>query len=419
MASYSLAYLLHGETLHVLGAPADALSRMRPLGVFAPDWAAVHSAGKRVRAQMHHAADSGELSAAALEEVRRLCGFLFDELVPLEAKRWLRDGGGSLSLSLPSELAGLPWELLHTGAAFLCLQWSVGRVVQLADEPEPGRAIEGGTRKLLIVADPDGSLDDAYDEGVALQSDLREAENVSLSFRASDVDAAFVRRHARDFDIVHYAGHIDPDGWRMSESRFDRDAIARLTGGAALPALVFANGCAGANDHADDSMLDAWLEGGVRHLIGPLFDVPDRLGHLFARAFYQHLIAGRTIGDSVRAARVALAADLGEGTVPWGAYVLYGDPDAVYFPARASVRVPLQPKRPAATRLRPTERPGAEAVRSSTAALTHANRQHTNATPVFALIVLFIVLLAVASVALINRVPSYEGFTPVGQSARP
>ena len=136
-ASLYLAYVMHGDVLHVLGAPGGSLAGLRPVGTFTPDWPAVHAAAERIRALVHHAADAGEVSSSATVELEDLGGFLFDELVPLPAKRWLRDGAGDgeLTLSLPPELLGLPWELLHMGREALCLRWAMGRALQLDAEP--------------------------------------------------------------------------------------------------------------------------------------------------------------------------------------------------------------------------------------------------------------------------------------------
>jgi hypothetical protein len=331
----TLTYIVFGETMHVLGCKTDRVRDLRPIGCFEPDWPAVEAARARVQAQMHHAADSGEVSGAVLEEVQSLCGFLFDELVPLEAKRWLRDGEGSLRLSLPPELLRLPWELLHTGRDFLSLAWSMGRVVQLERDAEPSRSLRGNTRRVLLVADPDGELHESYDEGLTLRAQLRGSDRTRVTFRGGDVDAALLRRQARGHDIIHYAGHIDDAGWRMADSRFDRAAIERLSGGAPLPALIFANGCGGATAPTfSDSMLEAWLGGGTRHVLGPLFDLPDRLGRLFAEQFYEALLSGASVGEASRTARRALAASVGRGATPWGAYALYGNPDEVYFGRR-------------------------------------------------------------------------------------
>lgn len=397
MTTLTLAYVVFGETLHVLGARSDSLTDLRPIGCFEPDWKAVHAARDRIRAHMQHSAESGEVAAAVMDEVRSLCSFLFDELVPLEAKRWLRDDTGFLTLSLPHTLLGLPWELLHTGRSYLGLSWAMGRVVQLDRDAEPSRSLSGRSKRILLVADPDGELHESYDEGMTLRARFGQNERSRVTFRAGDVDAALLRRQTRTHDIIHYAGHIDADGWRMAESKFDREAVERLSGGAPLPALIFANGCGGA-DPADfsHSMLEAWLAGGARHVVGPLFDLPDRLGRLFAEEFYQHLLYGTSIGEAARLARCSLAQSVGEGATPWAAYILYGPPEGSYFAAEAydEESEPVEGTRP--TRLR--SRPAPETIRRTATVLRDDRPGHASIDLMFTAVLIAMALAVTAAV---------------------
>ncbi len=397
MTTLTLAYSVFGETLHVLGARSDSVRDLRSIGCFQPDWAAVSAARDRIQSHMQHSAESGEVATAVINEVRSLCGFLFDELVPLEAKRWLRDESGFLTLSLPPDLLELPWELLHSGSSYLSLSWAMGRVVQLDCDPEPNRSICGRSKRILLIADPDGELHESYDEGMTLRARFSSDERSRVTFRGGDVDAALLRRQARTHDIIHYAGHIDADGWRMAESKFDREAVERLSGGAPLPALVFANGCGGADPSAfSGSMLEAWVAGGVRHIIGPLFDLPDRLGRLFAEEFYQRLLDGASIGEAMRLARCTLAESVGEGATPWAAYVLYGAPEEDYFGAavRDHDSETLEVARP--TRLR--SRPAPEAVRRSTVVVRDERPGHASIDVVFTAVLIAMALAVTAAV---------------------
>ncbi|MFT6398772.1 MAG: hypothetical protein ACJAYU_003534 [Bradymonadia bacterium] len=329
-------------------------------------------------------------------EVRSLCGFLFDELIPLEAKRWLRDGAGFLTLSLPPELLGLPWELLHTGKSYLGLSWAMGRVVQLDCDAEPSRSIIGRSKRVLVIADPDGELHESYDEGMTLRARFGQDEKSRVTFRGGDVDAALLRRQAKSHDIIHYAGHIDADGWRMAESKFGREAVERLSGGAPLPALIFANGCGGA-EAADfsGSMLEAWLAGGVSHVVGPLFDLPDRLGRLFAEEFYQHLLSGTSIGEAARLARCELDRTVGEGATPWAAYVLYGPPEDAYFPIAPRAEESDAPEITRPTRLR--SRPSPEAVRRTAIVVRDDRPGHTTIDVVFVAVLVAMALAVTAA----------------------
>lgn len=335
-AGIVLAYLRHGDELHVLGTPTGSIADLRPVGNFNPDWRQIDHACHTLRSLTRASNETGEMSARATDEIRSACGFLYDELVPLPAKRWLRGSGAPLSLSLPPDLLWLPWELLHTGRDHLGLERPVGRLVQLDVDPSPPAPLTSRPA-VLVVADPDGSLDHAYDEGVRLAEQLRRDDRVAVTLRTSDVDAAFVRRELRRHAILHYAGHVDDEGWRMSESRLDTAALERSGGGGGVPSLVFANGCAGAAvDDFEGSMLRAWLVAGARHVVGPLYPLPDPLGARFADAFYAALSSGRTVGQAARSARRRLARSVGEGATPWAAYVVYGDPNTRYVaPVRA------------------------------------------------------------------------------------
>ena len=154
-------------------------------------------------------------------------------------------------------------------------------------------------------------------------------------------------------------------------------------------------------------MLEAWLGGGVRHVLGPLFDLPDRLGRLFADAFYAALLSGETIGESVRLARLRLVDRVGAGSTPWGAYVLYGEPDLAYFEPDAEHASPdVTPTAP--TRLRPVDAvPVAEVMRAATHAeqstMAIVPRRGRAADWVFFWIVVLIVALTGASIGLVAR----------------
>ncbi len=405
MSCVTLAFVRWGDALHVMGSPDGSAAHLRPIGVFTPDWPEVDVACATVETLVRHAADSGEFALAAVDELRRAASWLFDELFPDAARRWLRHGTGTLTLSLDPALLHIPWELAHTSTDFLCLRWAVGRVAQHDLDPALHRPLDpSAPRSVLIIADPDDRLAEAYNEGIALRDQLGERDAVSVTLRAADVEAAQVRRRAREVDILHFAGHIDSDGWRMSESRFDRSDLDRMTGGASMPALVFANGCgATAPEDWDRAMLRAWLASGVRHYLGPLYDVPDRLGRAFAVAFYDALLGGATVGEAVRSARALVADTVGEGTIPWGAYVLYGDPNATYAPARRSPRPPPIPRHRRPTRLAPgTPRP--EIVRRADA--IEPRRAPSSSIDwhqlLFPALVLFVVALAIGLSVLVS-----------------
>ncbi|MFT4703195.1 MAG: hypothetical protein ACI81R_000884, partial [Bradymonadia bacterium] len=346
------------------------------------------------------ASTEGELSATMLAANERLGGFLFDELLPYDVKTALRRDIGALTISLDVELMQVPWELLHTGDELLSHRWSMSRALQLpaSFEIRAEAAAAPSMARVLIVADPDGSLDESYAEGVAVHHILKSADGVDASLRAADVDASVIRQSARRYDVIHFAGHVDAAGWRMAESVLNAASVRRLAGGGEVPSLVFVNGCGAAGgEHA--AVTQAWLEAGVPHVIAPLFDVPDRLARDFSQLVYRSLLAGDSIGDAVRAARLDLAQAVGAGATSWAGYVLFGDPCARFTAEPQNRKVVVQ----SGTRLSGTEPRRSEATRAEAAPISTAWHTQSPPTrfsfegPTLAILLACMVLLALAA----------------------
>ena len=287
----------------------------------------------------------GQLDLAAADELRKLGHLLFDELLPSRIKAWLRDADGvDLLLRTDESLVDVPWELLHTGTSFLALKANVGRLIAAHDvaDPVPPRTMRA-PYDILIVADPCGDLDAAYEEGLDLRDDLDARTFLRVALKSSEVPRAYLRENVREFDVLHFAGHAEiggrGEGWLLSDGRFTAEDIDRLAGGRPFPSLVFANACGSGSGRrvlsgtgATGSLARAMMHAGVRHFIGTHWDLPDEIASEFARHFYGGLSAGLSVGGALRRARTALSISYGEATVLWGSYCLYGDPHYVYFP---------------------------------------------------------------------------------------
>lgn len=288
-------------------------------------------------------ADGDQGSRAIL---RRKGEALFDTLLPGPVKAALRaaaEVGGELVIDTRG-LAFVPWELLHTGFGFVGLTFAVGR----AD----GQSLEHAApaSRMLVIADPRGDLIGSYYEGLTLRDDLSAAERIEVDLRSSEVGIADVRELIRDYDVVHYAGHaepVEPDGergWWLRDGVLGASAIRELGGGRAFPRLVFVNACRSARVEPEagelPSLAEAFLEAGAQQVIGTVWDVPDEPASGFALAFYAQLMAGVTVGEAVRHARVTLAERYGEDSVYWAAWVLHGEPRGRFF-APSAVAEPL------------------------------------------------------------------------------
>ncbi len=292
-----------------------------------------------LRALLERARQRGALDAGTSAESRKLGQLLFDEVFPGPIKEWLRGKEGiDLLIRTEDALCDVPWELMHTGEAYLALHVNLGRLLATEGVGQPAAPrVLGSPREVLLVADPCGDLDAAYEEGLALRDCLDGLPSTRVVLRASDVSRADVRENLREADVLHFAGHAEVEGvgegWLLRDGRLTADDLGRLSGGRPFPALVFANACGSGRQSVRQarSLARAFLRAGVRHYVGAHWDVPDALARSFALHFYRALAAGKPIGAAVRQARAALHVSHGDGIILWGSYCLYGDPDVVYF----------------------------------------------------------------------------------------
>jgi TolB-like protein len=134
----------------------------------------------------------------------------------------------------------------------------------------------------------------------------------------------------KDCRVLHFAGHVDrqSNGIVVADGVVDgKELVAAF--GTKVPALVFANAChaSTAAPWATSTLTKALLDGGVRHVLAPLWAVPDRDALAFALRVTEAALAGSPLGEAVRRGRLALVADA-KGALSFAGYVLFGDPRA-------------------------------------------------------------------------------------------
>jgi class 3 adenylate cyclase/CHAT domain-containing protein len=293
----------------------------------------------------------GRVSRQVLVKLREIGQVLYDELLTFSVKETLRSSrSDTLILKIDDQLVHIPWELLYDGRQFLCLRFSMGRVVKTR-QPIAGVIHRKIQRPLgmLILADPTGDLKGAYAEGMEIRDFMDQSPDlVNVSLRSGDATAENIKTKLRNFDIVHFAGHSDYDtscpdtsGWRLQGGSLCTGDITKMAGSETMPAMIFANACQSAR--ADQWTLDAsfeskifglanaFLVAGVTHYIGTFWEVPDQPCSRFAIEFYKYLLADHRVGDALRNARQTLIDLYGEETIVWASYVLYGDPTFDYM----------------------------------------------------------------------------------------
>lgn len=258
--------------------------------------------------------------------------------------------GRAPTLLIKSEEHHIPWELAyferhperppHLGA-----QIAIGRWYQPYDTDQPSPDGEIPIQRLAVVW--------SEYKGVMGQQELpharEEAEFLKREFMATPLPArnpevyALVNDSSLSAQVLHFACHgatyplapgsaelvlesgppnLKPVNICGSRGVIDRDRP-----------FVFLNACqvGQAVDLLASNMgfTGAFLEGGCRACVAPLWNVVDETARTLVEAFYQQTLShGQTVGAVLRDLRARFLA--GEGAVPdptWLAYAYYGHPN--------------------------------------------------------------------------------------------
>ncbi|RLC13847.1 MAG: hypothetical protein DRI24_14805 [Deltaproteobacteria bacterium] len=294
---------------------------------------------------------NGNLSLDILAKLREIGQTFRKELfTPSVEKTFKNSKAEHLVINMDDQLVQVPWELLHDGRQFLCQEFNLGRLVKTRQNISVGKTrILGHPLKVLVLADPEGDLKNAYEEGNQIRDYMeRQRDLINISFRSQDIPAEYVREKFRYFDFVHFAGHADysrenpgESGWRLSDGNLQASEIKKMADTGFMPALIFSNACQSARTeewnlqpHFQNEIFglaNAFILAGVKHYIGTFWEVLDEPSKRFAIEFYRHLFESKTVGEAVRLARLDLMDEYGEETIVWASYLLYGDPTFNYM----------------------------------------------------------------------------------------
>ena len=319
---------------------------LRPYEIHEPDWRQIEESCREILSVLSRSNRNVKLNPDVLNGLKKSGHLLFDLLLPSRAKEKLASTAAKiLTLRVDDTLVHIPWELLYDGREFLCRRFATGRIASTRQMPT-ARSIRAPVApfKVLILADPRGDLQAAYREGMEIKSFLDARRDLfHVDFKSCPVDIAFVKKHLRDYDIVHYAGHAKYDaqnpsesGWVLSDGTLTAAEIASLGGLQPMPALVFSNACQSGQTEEWKlhdgyggqifGLANAFLLSGVQHYVGTFWDIVDEPSAHFAKPFYTSIAKGEGIGTAIRNSREALLANGGEKALAWANYLLYGDP---------------------------------------------------------------------------------------------
>ena len=331
-------------------------------------WDEIESSRIEIINLLNRANKRAKVSPEIFDNLKKTGQILFDLLLPPKSRDKLNATAASnLILYVDDKLVHIPWELLFNGHEFLCRRFAMGRIVSTRQTPTSvSRRSLKFPFSVLVVADPRGDLNAAYDEGIEIRNFLDDcSDSFHADLKSYPVDVPYVKKNLRDYDIVHYAGHADyqmdnpsESGWLLSDGRLKASDVSAMGGLQPMPSLVFSNACqTGQTDEWKIQegyeqqifgLANAYLLAGVQHYLGTFWEILDEPSSQFAKLFYGFLTQGESVGESVRKARAEIIKAFGEETIVWASYMLYGDPTFQFTPVEATqIEEPIIPAKTA------------------------------------------------------------------------
>ncbi|MCD4762859.1 MAG: CHAT domain-containing protein [Desulfobacterales bacterium] len=280
------------------------------------------------------------------KRLKQMGDMLCDELLTSDIKEKLTNTDAEyLILRIDDRMVHIPWELIRLDHEFLCQRFNMGRLVKTRQKiTESDHQTMSLPLNMWILANPSRDLPSADLEAdrilqVTDAVNLKDSAIVNASLDSSDIMLDGIKSKIKNSDFVHFAGHADyspqnsvQSGWKLADSTFTAHDIDKMAGSSKMPVLVFSNACQSARTEEwqpeNDSfgMANAFLRAGVKYYIGSFWEIMDTPSSLFACEFYSHFFSGKTIGESVRQARLMLIKEYGHDFIGWTSYLLYGDP---------------------------------------------------------------------------------------------
>jgi hypothetical protein len=245
-----------------------------------------------------------------------------------------------------TDWADIPWEMLHDGNDFLCLNRPMARkpkTMRVPQECLPRAADQ--PLSALVVGDPIGDLPSAIKEAQQVKDLLvRSNFNVTCLIGPEEISAQkFATLIANQpFDLIHYAGHaqMHPSKPKLSGLKFKDGPLYAEEWERILcsAAFIFLNACEagrgksrafpGFRGKLIEGIAISALLGGASGCLGPMWMVLDDEAAVFAIEFYNQLLLRKPIGEATRLARLKIQPRSLDTALSW---ILYGDPIKTLF----------------------------------------------------------------------------------------
>ena len=257
-------------------------------------------------------------------------------------------------------LAAWPWEYCfdQMSSRFICREKNpVARGLDALVDFPPDGGLEASPKVNLLLAlgvPPD-------DPNVTPAEELKNLENAfstylaqgGINFRIIEIlDATSIEKALAEqsCDIFHYFGHA---GFKLEDQRgylsihrpnaeafeIDADLLGQTLTRRGIR-LVFLNACKSAQsssktDPARSAVAGALLARGIPVVIGTQFRMPDLGSHYFSTWFYNNVVTGKTVIESLHSARLAMLSAKEHRFYDWGIPAAYlSDPGMRIFSSK-------------------------------------------------------------------------------------
>jgi CHAT domain-containing protein len=239
------------------------------------------------------------------------------------------------ALTISTNDLDLPLELLDRGArSFLSLECPISRMPLGTSTDRGYRTQRQSTRKpnvrFLLIGASSPDLPNVRSEIEKLKTQLKRAfrETVVVDDPPATYRELCKAITSGDYHVIHFAGHAEYHSRDPAQSKLILDDGDSLS---AEEIEQMLHGCkTTANERKElnsiapaEGLAAAFIYGGALGCIGNTWSVHDKHAADFAASFYEHFIAGHTLGKAMLLARQAMS---GQNRLTWAGFVLFGNP---------------------------------------------------------------------------------------------
>lgn len=268
----------------------------------------------------------------------------FRQFFPSALHRFFADNRDEhIYFDIDPALSSIPFELFHDGEDFFLNKFYLGKMIK--GYHLPFLQVKSSDQiKMAIIADPTENLVWARKEGEELYEFISEKysdKKLNIEFiGGANVTKLELLNIITDKDIIHYAGHLHyssaprENGWILPGGKILHAREIEKSG--AKPSLIFSNSCISAMNYDIENTAADWfskfassfINSGKTNYIGTLWEIEDNESTLiFTLKFYENLLSGNTIGESLQRARKHAIENFSIHNIIWAAYSLMGNPE--------------------------------------------------------------------------------------------